>query len=467
MELKSVAVAVKPVVKSTKPKSTIANNCGGNCTTCHNCHHETVDNMDIMVFKNRSDIEACIVNKATGEIIKDRIPVKWKSIDNKLDYLSVSKVQTYERCPASFYYQYMSAEGTQEDNGNFFTKFGTILHEVVETASNYYINTGITFNPITLYDNVWALHNLSDFDAYREGKELIKDYFTRNPIDKRSDKTLCVEKEWRGKLGDCEVFGCMIDYAGIYKNNPTVGILKDYKTNRMPYTTADLESSLQLKIYESILRLMYPEVKEWVTGYELFRYGWQQCPPRTEDDLNDAIQYISSVWKQIIKDNIWAEDLNNYCGYQKCRFTCKTYQDFVNHPDKYVNALYNNDYSSINKQRELMITYEKIAKTRKEESSNMLKTAIQEATMNGQSFIVDGNELELYSSSKQSYKYYDTRNVLLSNNKLNILEDCLTISKTKLDSMLRSSPELKLQLASCMSTNYASPYITVKKKKKK
>ena len=90
-----------------------------------------------------------------------------------MDYLSVSKIHAYEQCPACFYKQYISDDGITNDGSNFFTVFGSILHEVVELASRYYTDNGVIVDPITIYDDVWKNHNLSDFNAYKEGKTLI------------------------------------------------------------------------------------------------------------------------------------------------------------------------------------------------------------------------------------------------------------------------------------------------------
>lgn len=446
--------------------------CMHECAQCGKCSHDTGINLDrikVMAVRNRSEIEANIVSIDTGEILKDRMPVEWLSRGNKLDYLSVSKIQAYEQCPACFFNQYMSDKGSSTDSGNIFTFFGSILHEVVEMASKTYRDSGVIVPWESFYNEAWEKNKLTGFDMYTEGKELLKSYFARNPIDKRTDNPVFVEEEWRGELGGC-TFGLMIDYAGIMKADPTTGILKDYKTNRMPFTPNELETSFQLRVYELVLRrYLLPDIKHWIAGYEMFRFGWQACPPWTEDDLLDAEEYIATTWKQISSDNTWEEGLNNFCGYRDCRYTCKAYQDFLNNPDRYVGGfnIEGVDYAEIERQRTLMGAYEKIAKTHKEEAANILKVAIQQAAADGKRFEINGEELELYAGSTQSYRYYDTRNVLLTNNAMNILDDCLSIQRTKMDKLLQSRPDLRLQLAGCMSTNYASPYIIKKKGGKK
>lgn len=419
----------------------------------------------VEIYRNRSEIEADIILKETGEVFQ-RIPVEWKKRENKLDYLSVSKMEAYNTCPACFYRQYMSDQNPGEDGGNFFTKFGSILHEVTEMAVKHYNETGIVVNPLTLYDNAWKNSGLNNFESYIEGKELIKSYFDNNPVQNMTDSTLAVEYEWRGELGGV-TFGLMFDYVG--QVGPTTGKIKDYKSNRMPFTPDQLQHSLQLRIYEIVARKIWPEFKTWITGYDLFRYGWQQCPQRTQDDLDDAEQFVANTAYQIEHDITWEERLNNYCGYRECRFTCEKYRKFIDNPGKFVEPIKTDNMTleQIEKERVLMTAYEKTIKNRKDELNKIMCTAVQESLKAGKQLVIDDNILELYSNATKSYRYYDTRNTLLVHNKLNILDDCMNISKAKLDKKIAADPMLKLQLESCIDTNYASPYITKKKYKGK
>ena len=225
--------------------------CGGNCGNC-SCHnHLNKDNIKLEIFRNRSEMEAQITLKDTGETVS-RVPVEWKKREGKLDYLSVSKIQSYEQCPACFYHEYISEETAHVDNANYFTKFGSILHEVAEIMVRTYRDTGIMLDVVNTLNEVWKKYDLTGIDTYEEAKDLLTTYFKANPLDSRSDTPVLIEEEWRGELGGC-TFGLMIDYAGVRKKNPKIGLLRDYKTNRMPFTTADLQSSLQLRIYQIVL----------------------------------------------------------------------------------------------------------------------------------------------------------------------------------------------------------------------
>lgn len=425
-----------------------------------------MSDIKLEIFRNRSEMEAHIVLPDGTEY--DRVPVNWKARKGKLDYLSVSKIQSYEQCPACFYHEYISEETTHVDNANYYTKFGSIMHEVCEIIMRTYRDTGIVLDPVNILNDVWKRYDLTGLDTYEEIKGLLQTYFKANPVDKRGDTPVIIEKEWRGELGGC-TFGLMIDYAGIKKKNPKIGILRDYKTNRMPFTVADLQSSLQLRIYQIVLqRYLMPEVEKWIAGYDLFYYGWQQCKSFTEDDLKSAEDYVANVYHQITTDNVWEEKLNNYCGYRECRHTCPTYQKALKNGEvshiKYVNDA-NTDWAAIDHEREEMTALGKAAYNRKSELEAMLKYHVEEVTRQGGKVVINGQELMIYSQSQPAFNYDDVYRVLLSANRLDLLNGFVGIKDPKAFMRLCNAQEdsLKLQLLSCMHNGYSSPYITKKR----
>lgn len=425
-----------------------------------------MSDIKLEIFRNRSEMEAHIVLPDGTEY--DRVPVNWKARKGELDYLSVSKIQSYEQCPACFYHEYISEETAHVDNANYYTKFGSIMHEVCEIIMRTYRDTGIVLDPVNILNDVWKKYDLTGLDTYEEIKGLLQTYFKANPVDKRGDTPVIIEQEWRGELGGC-TFGLMIDYAGIKKKNPKIGILRDYKTNRMPFTVADLQSSLQLRIYQIVLqRYLMPEVEKWIAGYDLFYYGWQQCKSFTEDDLKSAEDYVANVYHQITTDNVWEEKLNNYCGYRECRHTCPTYQKALKNGEvshiKYVNDA-NTDWAAIDHEREEMTALGKAAYNRKSELEAMLKYHVEEVTRQGGKVVINGQELMIYSQSQPAFNYDDVYRVLLSANRLDLLNGFVGIKDPKAFMRLCNAQEdsLKLQLLSCMHNGYSSPYITKKR----
>lgn len=442
------------------------NNCGGCGGNCHSTNLEK-DNIKLEIFRNRSEMEAQITLKDTNEVVT-RIPVEWKKRGGKLDYLSVSKIQSYEQCPACFYHEYLSEETASVDNSNYFTKFGSILHEVAEIMVRTYRDYGLVRDVVQVLNEVWKKYDLTGIEAYEEAKSLITTYFKANPVDTRADTPVLIEEEWRGELGGC-TFGLIVDYAGVKKKNPKIGLLRDYKTNRMPFTTADLQSSLQLRIYQIVLRRhLMPEVERWISGYDLFYYGWQQCKEFSEDDLKSAEDYVNNIYNQIINDTVWEEKLNNYCGYRECRHTCKTYQKALKNGEIYGGIYVNNantDWTAIERERELMSALEKNAKNRRMELDGMMKYHVEECMASGQKLIIDGQELQLYANSQPFFRYDDVYRVLLTENRLDLLNGFTTIKDSKAFMRLVNAQDmdLKMKLLGCSQNGYSSPYIVKKR----
>lgn len=445
----------------------------------------------VEIIRNRQEIEA-IINYDDGTVIS-RIPVEIKKFKNQLDYLSVSKMDTYERCPLKFNKVYMNSAGSlDDDTGNIFTWFGSILHEVAEIAERDYFENGVIPNVLELYDTAWRKRPLTDIVMYKEGRELILHYFKEHPVGSAyyspiiidiTGKT-AIEIEWRGQLGEVPEFGCMFDYIGWYDINGfrittpydqlsdeafenIVGVVRDYKTNRHPYTTYDLENSLQLATYEIIARIMFPKIKYWRSGYELFRFGWQECPERTADDLEATQAYINNLWYQITHDNSWRAKLNPFCGYCEERTTCDKYCEFVNNPKVMIDTIHTSSgkLEEIEAQRENVNAMYKILGDRKSELENIVKLAVEQATLTGSKIVIGGQELYLQSQNRPSYDYSSTRNILAMHGKINELDKCLSINKTKMDAIAKSDPQLSSALKGCLISSYTSPYLMKKKTK--
>lgn len=428
----------------------------------------------IELIRNRQDIEGNIVTE-DGEIV-ERIPAQWAQVTGKLDYLSVSKMTSYNTCPFKFNKQSLVADPSI-DTGNKFSWFGTILHEVMEVAEKIYTENGFIADPLTLYDEAWRKQPLSDMATYHEGRELIKDYFHRHPIDRKPYKTIATELEWRGKLSELvgivpkELenmdFGAQLDYVG--EIDAETAILKDYKSNRIPFTPDQLDESVQLRVYEIIARKLFPQYKKWITGYEMFRFGWQQCPERSEEDLEETKAFMINTAMQIVHHGEWRGKLNNLCPYCDFRGECNEYCELLNAPNDIIKSINTDktDMAQVEHDRQLMASIEKIAKMRKEELANIVKAEIEHAVLNGEQLVIDGKEMYLQAQSRPTYDYYSAKQVALVHGASDILDKCVTINKTKLDKELKNNPQLALEMAKCMQQGYSAPYLMSRKAKKK
>lgn len=426
----------------------------------------------VLLIRNRSLIDTEIVMD-TGEII----PVEnhWKQVDNEfnIDYLSFSRLDTYARCPALFYHQVVNNQNPDEDGGNIFTWFGTILHNVMEESTKMWYDNGIKANILSLYDSQFKQSPLHDLSMYNEGRILILDYFKRHPIGSEPyipfnvNGAHTAEYEWRGQLGDVPIFSCKFDFIG--KIDEETGIIKDYKSNRHPYTRYELEDSLQLGIYELIARICFPNIKNWITGYEMFRFDWQQCPERSDGDLDSMLSYINNMWYKITHDTVWEERLNGLCGYCDRRHVCKNYCGFINDPKRLIDIIKTDTlditeaYNSYNSFNDIL----RIAEKRKNELGDIIKKEIEAKAKSGSKLLIADGKEELYlqSQSRPFYDYNASKQILAMSGKMDLLDGCASVNKTKMDSKLKSDPQLMMEMQRCLIPSYTAPYLMKRKGK--
>ena len=83
----------------------------------------------------------------------------------------------------------------------------------------------------------------------------------------------------------------------------------------------------------------------------------------------------------------------------------------------------------------------------------------------GQSMVVDGQELQLFANAQPSFRYDDVYRVLLSENRLDLLNGFVGIRDAKAFMRLCNAQDmnLKMQLMGCSQNAYSTPYITKKR----
>ena len=83
----------------------------------------------------------------------------------------------------------------------------------------------------------------------------------------------------------------------------------------------------------------------------------------------------------------------------------------------------------------------------------------------GQKLIIDGQELQLYANSQPFFRYDDVYRVLLTENRLDLLNGFTTIKDSKAFMRLVNAQDmdLKMKLLGCSQNGYSSPYIVKKR----
>ena len=293
-------------------------------------------------------------------------------------YISFSRLELITQCPAKFKHRYITKTKPRLDPASPAT-LGSIVHKTLEKvypelkSENY-------FGPLFHRKNIIMKHLKSVMQNSKYPPELfiqtqqILKTFAENEIC-HTDSISAIEQRIVFEpdvLGEISILGYIdrIDRP----DSHTVQII-DYKTNRMLYTQEELRQSLQASIYIMAAKEMFPEAENVEMQFHMLRHGIRQRTTRTDEELDEAKEYIFVVndrIKQIEAGKNALAILNKYCPWCEYRHLCETYKDACenDHPLTLTDP---NDLQTIADEYEEISARAKIMYARKEELADLLK----------------------------------------------------------------------------------------------
>ena len=296
-------------------------------------------------------------------------------------YISFSRLELITQCPAKFKHRYITKTKPRTDPASP-AVIGSIVHKTLEKAypelkaENY-------FGPLTHRKELIQKHlkNVMQDDSYPpelfiQAQQILKT-FAENEVC-NAESIIAIEQRFVFEpdvLGTITILG-YIDRIDKTDSN-TIHII-DYKTNRMLYTSEELQQSLQASIYIMAVKEEFPEIEKVEMQFHMLRHNIYQRINRTDEELDEAKEYIFLInerIRQIENGKPALEILNKYCPWCEYRHQCNTYQDACNfdHPLTLEDL---NDIQAIAQEYEDISARAKIMYARKEELADLLKAKL-------------------------------------------------------------------------------------------
>ena len=238
-------------------------------------------------------------------------------------HLSYSRLSRFEQCPLSFKLHYI--DQVQSEPGLPLI-FGKTIHAVLERLLREVIEHEQT-GPIPeeraleLYREAWAISKMTGLDVFSEGFAIVREFVREQGIVSHRD-VLAIEKEFHVPVGPFDVLGFIDRVDSI--NDETIEII-DLKTNHLLFTRDELDSSLQMSLYEIAARRIWPWVKKVKLTFWMLRHGLRQSTSRTPEQLEAALAYVQTLGEQTEKATEYPARLNLNCCYCDHRNGCAAY----------------------------------------------------------------------------------------------------------------------------------------------
>jgi putative RecB family exonuclease len=291
------------------------------------------------------------------------------------DHLSFSRLSRYEQCPAAFRLHYVDR---LEATPGLPLLFGKAIHATLEDLLLNVVALKLDgpldeTRALDLWSKQWLREGgLHGIDAFQEGVAILKD-FCRDEGVVRHENILAVEREFELAIGRFRVVGAMDRVNRL--DDETIEIC-DYKSNRLLFTRAEVDSSLQMSLYQLAAEQLGPWAKNVKLTFHMLRHSIRMETSRTREQLEMAKAYIATLGEQIESATEFPARLNPNCSYCDHRSQCSAYAAALAGKASVV-ASTPSDLEAVAREREQVAAIAKLAYARRAELDDILKAQIE------------------------------------------------------------------------------------------
>lgn len=352
----------------------------------------------------------------------------------KNQHLSYSRLSRFETCPLSYRLHYI--EKKQAEPG-LPLRFGKTIHAVLERLIKEVVDDERTGplseeRAIELYREAWGAEQLTGMDVFAEGLAILRRFIAEQGVVDHRD-VLAVEKEFRLPVGPFEVLG-FIDRVD-WIDDETVEVI-DYKTNHQLFARDEVDTSLQMSLYEVAVRRLWPWAKKVKLTFWMLRHGVRQQTRRTEEQLADALAYVETLGRQTETATEYPARLNTNCSYCDHRKQCPAYADALKGKREFIVEDLA-DLEGVAREREEVARLAKALYARKEELEDILKAQLKERD----ELVLGGVRYRMFATTSLDYPLEPTLSLLADATGLSrdeVLGKLGAIDKKALDALLKS-----------------------------
>ena len=320
-------------------------------------------------------------------------------------HLSYSRLSRFEQCPLSFRLHYI--DKAQAEPG-VPLRFGKAVHAVLEVLVREHMEQERS-EPLSeeraaeLWQKAWAAEDLSGVDVFQEGLDILRNFVRDQGVLEHHD-VLAVEKEFRLPVGPFTVLG-FIDRVDRV-DDQTIEVI-DYKTNRQIFSRDEVDSSLQLSLYQLAVQAQWPWARKVRLTFQMLRHGLRLRTERTADQLDAALRYVETMGRMTEEATEFPARLNSNCVWCDHRQQCPAYAAALKGQRDFI-CLDTADLEAVAREREEVARLAKVLYARKGELEGVLKTHLADRD----ELVLGGVRYRMFSVTKVDHPLGRTVEVL-------------------------------------------------------
>lgn len=390
----------------------------------------------------------------------------------KVQHLNKGRIDTILNCPWKYWRTYdYDGDSKPSIGGYSAANLGTACHDALE---HFYLEGKKTkAELLKLYDELNDGGPLKAED-YADGREILSNWHDKVFAEYEKDpnrRFIGAEVQFgysprhdEGEemlVGGVPIHGYIdrVDEV-ITEDGKRIIEVVDYKSNRMPKPRVEIDDvqNAEVNIYLMAARKLYPDADEYVFVYDFLRWGLFKTT-RTKETLIEYLRFMKRVHNYAVNLTDPEQKLGGACGWCDYHDECDKMKEAMEH-DVASQVLDNSvGISELAKEHAAVAALASAMYRRKAKIESLMRSHLTKNDM--LSYTDDEVQLTLRAKKQDSY---DTQTVIdeLSEHAPEALAKALSVSKGKLDKMLKTLPaETRDRLIRSMKRGYQNPSLHI------
>lgn len=378
----------------------------------------------------------------------------------KTKALSASRLKTWLQCKYKYgcVYHKFAPEIIKEKKD--YLQMGTSAHEALEYAGKMVIKDSLTsFNEkhieliVARYIEECSIQGLQEEATLFDGLDLLLAKLDKFEFN---HKIISLEHMFKVEVAGVPVIGAMDKVVELDSN--TLCVI-DYKTSKSTLTDSEMETDIQLGMYDAVARQMYPGYSKYFVCLDYLRF-YPKTASRDEEQRYSFIQLLKNSYKIITetKTEELKPELNKFCPWCEYADACPMMIDLQeNLPTHKVFEDEESLADTYSKMRTLSKTLELKMKSIKETLVQKIKAA------GGGKVSTDNYNVSTRQMARVNYDPNTLYNLIGADD----LVGCVNVVNKRLDVLIKKGIISKQQAQRAANVSYSAPILDVRKKKGK
>jgi putative RecB family exonuclease len=377
----------------------------------------------------------------------------------KTKALSASRLKTWLQCKYKYGCIYHKLASKQIEPPKEYFAVGSAAHHALECAGKMVIEGDLkafTKDDIELitskYIEECSRLNLGDEAVIYDGFNLLLTKLDRFEFD---HKIISLEDRFNVEIAGVPLIGAM---DKVVEFNADSLCVIDYKTSKSVLTDDEVETDIQLSLYDAAARKLFPGYNNYSVCLDYLRF-FPKHSKRTEEQRYSFIQLLKVNYKLILeaKKKDLVPELNKFCPWCEYVDVCPAIKEIKdNIPDHQMFDDENTLADSYDKMR----TLSKILELKQKDIKSILVGKIR-ATKNTKALTEDFNVF-IRQTPRVSYDPSVLYNIIGADD----LIKCVTVVNKKLDVLIKTGVITKEEARAISNVSYTSAILDVRRKKK-